>query len=153
MAQPPLPAPEVLARLVSNVTSTMLGIAFAPAEGDVRPMSTTWKTAMLPIPGQRPLTVGLSSDSDSCVALSAAMFSCPKSDVSHDMVDDSLRELTNMTAGLVKSTLALDQVLGLPKVTSEVVPPNLHTPPQGQSVMLKANALGLFLWVCEGIRP
>jgi hypothetical protein len=67
------------------------------------------------------------------------------------MVEDALRELTNMTAGLVKDSLFLDQDLGLPKISSDASPPGAHSPPGGQSVMVKANQLGLFLWVCEGI--
>jgi CheY-specific phosphatase CheX len=152
MPTTPLPAPAVLAKLVSNVTSTMLGISFAAAAPS--PSSTAnlkWTTARLPIPGERPVTVGLSSDSESCLALSAALFSCTRDKVSREMVEDALRELTNMTAGLVKDALFLDQDLGLPKISADASPPGEHSPPGGQSVMVKANQLGLFLWVCEGI--
>lgn len=146
----PLPDSKVLAQLISNVTKTMLGIAFQPV-GTVMPArQPRWRTATLPIPGARPVTVGLSSDQASCEALCAKMFDCGADSVDDAMVDDSLRELTNMTAGLVKSTLALDQQLGLPKIVDSDLGPTSFGKP-GHSVLLKADRLGLFLWVREGI--
>ncbi|MBX7100563.1 MAG: chemotaxis protein CheX [Myxococcaceae bacterium] len=145
-----LPSPEALAKLLSNVTSTMLGISFRPvpsADG----FAEVWRTVTLPIPGARPLTVGLASDQPSCGVLSAAMFSCPVEAVDQSMMSDSLRELTNMTAGLVKSSLGLDQALGLPKVMAGDHMPACGPPPTTQSVVLKAEKLGLLLWVSEGV--
>lgn len=147
----PLPPSDVLANLVTNVTKTMLGITFAPLPDTTPPAALRWRTAVLPIPGARAITVGLSSDQPGCQALSAAMFQCPAKDVDASMMDDSLRELVNITAGLVKGTLGLDQALGLPKVISSTE--NIHIgPPLGQSVVLTAKGLGLVLWVCEGIQ-
>jgi hypothetical protein len=151
MSTTPLPAPDVLAKLVSNVTSTLLGISFTAATPGPAVANLKWTTARLPIPGARPVTVGLSSDSESCLSLSAAMFSCARDAVSREMVEDALRELTNMTAGLVQATLFLDQDLGLPKISADASHPGMLSPPGGQSVMVKANQLGLFLWVSEGI--
>jgi hypothetical protein len=146
----PLPAPEVLARLLSQVTSMMLGVTFAPVE---EPTDTggAWRTAELPIPGARPITIGISTDRDSCEALSSVIFSCGKDLVDDSMCDDALRELTNMTAGLIKTALALDQCLGLPKVRRGGAA--ARPPPMGQSVMLKAQQMGLLLWVSEGCLP
>jgi len=42
------------------------------------------------------------------------MFSCPASDVDPSMINDALRELVNMTAGLLRTELALDQALAVP---------------------------------------
>ena len=145
----PLPPPDVLAGLVSNVTQTLLGISFVPDKAPSTALQ--WRTALLPIAGARPITVGLASDEQGCRALSAAMFSCTPETVDTSMVEDALRELTNMTAGLVKSALALDQKLGLPQVVREHEFTAHAQPPRGQAVVLKANGLGLFLWVCEGI--
>lgn len=139
-----------MASLVSGVTQTMLGLTFVPDTGKVT-TGLTWRTAILPIAGERPLTIGLSSDEAGCSHLSAAMFSCPRDEVDQAMMNDSLCELVNMTAGLLKSTMALDQALGLPKIvpTSEAPPP---PPPDGpHAIVLKADALGLVLWIYEGI--
>lgn len=148
----PLPDPQTLAKLVSNVTTTMLGIAFHPAaDGDAQaPRDREWKTALLPIPGRRPITIGLASDTASGNRLSAAMFRCEPKDVDATMFEDSLRELANMTAGLVKNVLALDQALGLPKILPGSAMPERAPPPACQSVLLKADSLGLLLWVTEG---
>lgn len=144
----PLPAPEVLARLLSQVTNTLLGLTFAPAEGPPN-LSISWRTAELPIPGARPITIGISSDRESCEALSSVIFACERANVDESMCDDSLRELTNMTAGLIKSALALDQSLGLPRVRGGGA--SARPPPLGQSVMLKAQQMGLLVWVSEGL--
>jgi len=149
----PLPDPKKLAEMVTNVTQTMLRIRFHPDPNGVTGISLRWRTAVLPVPGARPITVGLSSDQRGCVALSAAMFSCPNESVDGPMIDDSLRELVNMTAGLVKGSLQLDQALGLPQVLGESASPTGLGPPHAQDVVLKADGLGLYLWVCEGILP
>ncbi len=105
-----------------------------------------WRTALLPIPGARPLTIGLSSDEQGCVALSGAMFSVPPERVDSSMINDSLCELVNMTAGLVKTAMQLDQALGLPRVVA-----NDHAATLGScAVVLKADHLGLVLWIREG---
>ncbi|HTP29273.1 MAG TPA: chemotaxis protein CheX [Anaeromyxobacteraceae bacterium] len=141
--------PEAMATLVSGVTQTMLGLTFIP-DGAKAHRELTWRTAVLPIAGQRPLTVGLSSDEHSCRRLSAAMFGCSPDDVDQNMMNDALRELVNMTAGLLKSTLGLNQALGLPRVISgadvKEVPSAMP-----EVIVLKADSLGLVLWMHEGI--
>jgi hypothetical protein len=135
-----------MASLVSGVTQTMLGLTFTP-DGATGPRELAWRTALLPIAGRRPLTVGLSSDRAGCSRLSAAMFACPAGDVDEPMMNDALCELVNMTAGLLKSAMSLDQALGLPKILPGADAPAV--PPQ--AVVLKADALGLVLWVYEGV--
>jgi hypothetical protein len=139
-----------MALLVSGVTQTMLGLTFVPDSARVT-SDLAWRTAILPIDGERPITVGLSSDETGCSRLSAAMFSCPHDQVDQSMMNDSLCELVNMTAGLLKSAMSLDQALGLPKIMSgpDAPPP---PPPDGpHAIVLKADALGLVLWIYEGI--
>jgi hypothetical protein len=109
-----LPGPDRLASSVTRVTSTMLGLRFAP--GAATPLAECWRAAMLPIPGRRPVTVALSSNRAGCVVLTASMLSCDADDLDLQMIDDVLRELVNMTAGQIKAELALDQALGLPRV-------------------------------------
>ena len=145
----PLPDAQTLANLVSNVTSTMLGISFKPV--DTPPsMAGVWRTALLPIPGSRPVVVGLASEFASSQVLSAAMFSCKEAEVDQPMRDDSLRELANMTAGLVKNALGLDALLGLP-----VIKEGADVPARKpiESVFVRAESLGLLLWVTEGAIP
>jgi hypothetical protein len=144
----PLPPPEKMASLVSGVTQTMLGLTFIPdsAKGH---HDLTWRTAVLPIAGERPLTVGLSSDQRGCSHLSAAMFACAPGEVDQNMMNDALCELVNMTAGLLKSVMSLNQALGLPKILSGQV---LAVPAESPHVIvLKADALGLVLWIYEGV--
>jgi hypothetical protein len=86
-----------------------------------RPTASTagvaiWRCAVLPIPGARPISVGLSSDRRGCVALASAMLGVDEDELELAMIDDFLRELLNMTAGQIRSELALDQALGLPRV-------------------------------------
>ena len=147
-----IPSPMKLAKLVSNVTETMLGISFEPVVPQEPTPQLTWRTVMLPIPGKHPITVGLSSDESGCVRLSSAMFQVTNAEVDSTMMNDSLMELVNMTAGLVKSTLSLDQSLGLPRVVPNNDPlvkafqdANTHL------TMLQAKEVGLMLWILQGV--
>jgi CheY-specific phosphatase CheX len=81
-----------------------------------RQLPELWRTAVLNIPGERPMTIAMSSDREGCVTLAAAMLKCEEADLDIGMVDDFMRELVNMTAGQIKAELALDQALGLPRV-------------------------------------
>jgi hypothetical protein len=140
-----------MAALVSGVTQTMLGVKFVP-DGSGRSLeSLVWRTAVLPIPGKQPLTVGLSTDQVGCQQLSAAMFGCTNEAVDQSMMDDSLRELVNMTAGLVKSTMALDQALGLPRIMDGKQIPSHPNGETGHSVVLRGQEIGLVLWIFEGL--
>ena len=144
-----LPPPEKMAELVSGVTQTMLGLTFVPDDANGH-AKLAWRTAVLPIAGAQPLTVGLSSDESGCSTLAGAMFACPKEQVDGAMMNDSLCELVNMTAGLLKSHLSLNQALGLPRILSGAAAPEV---PQASPhvVVLKAQKLGLVLWIYEGV--
>lgn len=146
-----LPPPDTMARVVSGVTETMLGLTFKAAAGGQPWNELVWRAAVLPIPGARPLTVGLSSDQPGCLQLAAKMFQLPPGEVADDMLSDALCELVNMTAGLLKSNLKLEQALGLPRVVPSGQPPVPTPPPQTNNLVLRADAVGLVLWVFEGI--
>ena len=139
-----------MASLVSNVTETMLGLTFIP-DGAKRHDALVWRTAILPIAGDQPLTIGLSSDQHGCSALSAAMFACPAEEVDQTMMNDALCELVNMTAGVVKSVMSLNQALGLPKIVPGTTPPSVPDGDPKHVIVLKADALGLVLWIYEGV--
>ena len=143
----PNPSPDHLAALVSNVTNTMLGIEFVHEESSDPHPALVWRTALLPIPGPRPITIGLSSDEAGCLALSGAMFSVASNEVDSSMINDSLCELLNMTAGLVKGALLLDQALGLPRILQETA----GSLAAAHGVVLRAKKLGLVLWIQEGV--
>jgi CheY-specific phosphatase CheX len=145
----PLPPSDRLAALVSNVTQTMLGISFTASPGDKAIPTFCWRTAVMLVDGARPLTVGLSSSQEGCLTLTSAMFSCPASDVDPNMINDALRELVNMTAGLLKTEMALDQALTVPQVvTDSTILAKLAELHPG--LVLKANQIGLALWAHEG---
>ena len=149
MDMKPLPPSERLGVLVSNVTQTMLGISFVPVISDQAHPGLCWRTAVMLVDGARPLTVGLSSSQEGCLALTAAMFSCPASAVDPSMINDALRELVNMTAGLLKTEMALDQALTVPQVVTDAsVLAKLAEMHPG--LVLKAKELGLALWAHEG---
>ncbi len=103
-----------MARIVSQVTEPVLGITFSEARDAPLKVGTGWKTAALPIEGGNPLTVAVAADDACCRQLGATMFATKAEVVDDTMVNDALCELVNMTAGLVKSALRIDQALGLP---------------------------------------
>ena len=107
-----LPADRI-ARATSRVTNTMIGRTFCLTD---RQLPELWRTAVLSIPGARPMTVAMSSDREGCATLAAAMLKCDEDDLDLPMIDDFMRELVNMTAGQIKAELSLDQALGLPRV-------------------------------------
>jgi hypothetical protein len=78
-----------------------------------------WRTAVLTIPGARPLTVALASDRRGCAELASTMLGLDADDLDVAMIDDFLRELLNMTAGQIKMELELDQALGLPRMIDD----------------------------------
>ncbi|GAO05386.1 hypothetical protein PSR1_04300 [Anaeromyxobacter sp. PSR-1] len=140
-----------MASVVSGVTQTMLGLTFVPDAARTPWRDLVWRGAVLAIDGARPLTVGLSSDREGCTALTAALFQIGADEVSDEMLSDSLCELVNMTAGLLKAHLRLEQALGLPRVVPAGQPPVPPPPESANSVVLRAEHLGLVLWVFEGL--
>jgi len=145
----PLPSAEKMASLVSGVTQTMCGLTFEP-DSAAASSSLRWRTAVLPIPGPNPITVGISSDEAGLGALSAAMFALSPEEIDSSMMDDSLCEIVNMTAGLLKSVMSLNQALGLPKILQGPDTPPVPSSKDPHVVVLRARTLGLALWIYEG---
>jgi hypothetical protein len=104
-----LPADRIATSL-SRITTPMMGRTFR-ASTSARP--EPWRAGVLRIAGARPLTIALSSDRDGCAKLAAAMLKCDERELELRMIDDFLRELVNMTAGVIRTELRLDQELGL----------------------------------------
>ncbi len=142
-----IPTPETLARLVSNVTTTMFGMSFQLTPGTTPRLpwdnAPAWRTMVLAIDGARPIVVAIASDEPSGKVLGGAMFSCPPAEVDAQMVDDSLSELLNIIAGQVKLSMGLDQALGLPRLHGGS-PLNSA---QWRTASLQSNATSVKVWV------
>jgi hypothetical protein len=145
----PLPKADRLAALVSNVTETMLGLSFVPATHVAAHPGLTWRTAIMLVDGPQPVSVGLSSDEAGCTKLAAAMFACEPNTVDGDMINDALRELVNMTAGLVKREMALDQALSVPSIIDDKQSLG-EIARQHPALVLVAREVGIALWACDG---
>jgi CheY-specific phosphatase CheX len=140
-----------MARVVSGVTETMLGLTFKADKAGQPWEELVWRAAVLTIDGAWPLTVGLSSDRAGCLQLASKMFETPPGEIADEMMSDALCELVNVTAGLLKTTLKLDQTLGLPRVVPTGQPPVPAVPSDVNNLVLRADQTGLVLWVFEGI--
>ena len=101
------------------------------------------------VDGSRPFSVGLSSNEAGCAKLAAAMFGCNAEGVDVGMVDDALRELVNMTAGLLKREMALDQALTVPAIVSDKQSLD-EIAAQHPALVLIAREVGIALWACDG---
>ena len=138
-----------MARIVSQVTEPVLGITFNESCDAPLEVGPDWKTAALPIHGGNPITVAVSADDACCRELGATMFATPAEKVDETMVADALCELVNMTAGLVKSALRIDQALGLPSMRQTEI---LHqTDGSWSQHFLRAGQLNLVLAVATRI--
>ncbi len=146
----PLPKADRLAALVSNVTETMLGLSFVPAVTVEAHPGLTWRTAIMLVDGQRPVSVGLSSDEPGCTKLAAAMFGCKPDGVDVGMINDALSELVNMTAGLLKREMSLDQALSVPKIIEDREALE-EIARQHPALVLVAREVGIALWACDGL--
>jgi len=146
----PLPKAARLAELVSNVTETMLGLSFVPAENATAHPGLTWRTAIMLVNGARPVSVGLSSDEGGCTKLAAAMFGCGPDGVDIGMINDALCELVNMTAGLLKREMSLDQALSVPSIIDDKHALE-EIARQHPALVLVAREVGIALWACDGL--
>lgn len=108
------PSPDSLASMVNSVTTTMMNVKFAlvPQPTNVQP----FRRAVLPISAPVKLAVVVTGDEPSCAKLGARLFSVTPKDVDVGMMEDTLRELANITAGQVKRAMSIDCALGLPRI-------------------------------------
>ena len=113
-----LPEPAVLARMISNVTSSMCATFFVPGDPLTRGESLCGQMAMIPLIGKQSFAVVVSSDTRGSRALGSAFFGCDEKDLTQAMVDDSISELLNMVAGQISAALQMDLQLGLPRRTT-----------------------------------
>lgn len=101
--------------MVNTITTTMMNVKFAlVAEPQ---LVEPFRRAVLPIQApSRKLAVVVTGDEPSCQKLGARLFSTAVKDVDVSMMEDTLRELANITAGQVKRAMAIDCALGLPRI-------------------------------------
>ena len=101
--------------MVNDITTSMMNLRFALVRNTPSDMKP-FRRAVLPIPGQTPISIVVTSDQISCEKLSSRLFMVTPAEVDVPMIEDTLRELANITAGQVKRAMSLDQALGLPKI-------------------------------------
>ena len=108
------PSADAIASMVNSVTITMMNVRFAlsPTTQNI----AAYRRAVLPIPGKVPVVVVVMGDEASCQKLGARLFSMDPADVDVSMMEDTLRELANITAGQVKRAMSIDSALGLPRI-------------------------------------
>lgn len=106
---------EAVAKLVSQVTNTMLGISFAVSQ-DASGETAQRRTATIKLSGGRQLTIALAANDVGCAKMGSAMFSVELAEVDGSMKNDSLGELLNMISGQLQRAMSIDSALGLPKV-------------------------------------
>ncbi len=145
-----LPEPAVLARLISNVTSSMCSTFFVPGDPLERGESLCGQMALIPLTGKKSFAVVVSSDTRGGRALGSAFFGCDEKDLTQAMVDDSISELLNMVAGQISAALALDLALGLPRRTTlgEIIAAS-GSGIENAALFRSEGKIDLWLWVFE----
>lgn len=139
-----MPDAALLARLVNVVTTTMFGVTFEVAGPPVVPGHYT-RMAAITIGGAHPLRVALASDAESCAALCGRLFGCAPDQLDSWMPDDALCELVNMAAGQIKTAVAPDMQLTVPRImTPPLISPAIEAD-GGRDVILRADKLHLLL--------
>jgi hypothetical protein len=154
MSMAELPDAHALAQLVSSVTEVMCGTKFVPADDMARGQSICGRMVLLSMKGARDISVVLASDSAGSQALGSALFCRPADQLSAAMIDDAIAELLNMVAGQIQRTMAIDQPLGLPRVTSLGEMAATIGVGFNDSVLLTSEgAVDLKLWIIEKKTP
>jgi hypothetical protein len=154
MASRELPDAHSLAQLVSGVTEVMCGTKFIPADDLARGNSICGRMVLLPIKGARDISVVLASDNAGSRALGAALFCRPADQLTPAMIDDAIAEVLNMVAGQIQRAMAIDQPLGLPRVTSLGEMAASSGVGFNDSVLLTSEgAVDLKLWIIERKAP
>jgi hypothetical protein len=142
----PVLTDERVATLISSVTHKLLGIRFGLAPRGEIPSALSWRAAVIDI-GERTLSVALSSDPRGCTALGAAFFDVTEAAVNIAIINDSLAELVNISAGQLKMALRIDKALGLPRIVE-----GPERPGSGRLRVIRLrgdNALEILVWITD----
>ena len=111
----------VLAKLATTATQMLFN---APVQfgGDCPPDLPNVEgghTVIVPLIGEPLYILSAKANGNGGPALAGMMFDCEPSETNAEMVEDSLRELTNILAGQVKTLVAQGHQLGLPSVLTD----------------------------------
>jgi hypothetical protein len=143
---------ENLATLVSSVTETLCAVKFSPWDPMARGDSLSGKMVLLPLEGERDISVVLAYDGRGGRALASKLFALPPEALTTELVDDAVRELLNMVAGQVARCLKIDQRLGLPRPTNMAELAEGGGPDGNDSVLLRSEGhADLRLWIFERV--
>ena len=145
--RPSLPGAEAVARLVNVVTGTMFGVHFRVAGPTDVGRTEIFRAAELLLGGDRPLRVAVGADEQSCRALAVAFFGCAPAAADDSMIDDALRELANMAAGQIKSAVAPDEELTVPRIVAAGCFVRVEEGSEARDVVLHAREMALFLCI------
>lgn len=112
---------DTLAAIASEAAAAMFSIDLEPlSETDSRSISHRGRRAvLLRLMGAPEIMLALVADSEAGAMLASSIFEVAPEDADGAMVDDSLRELANIFAGQVKSMVAPEHHIGLPRVQSD----------------------------------
>lgn len=145
-----LPDPALLARLISNVTSSMCATTFVPGNPLERGESLCAQMAMIPLTGERSFAVVVASDTRGSRSLASAFFGCGYEDLTQAMIDDAIAELLNMVAGQISAVLQLDLKLGLAHRTTLAEIVAASGSGIEEAVLFRSEGkIDLWLWVFE----
>lgn len=109
---------ETLATIATEAVSAMFRLELNPVDDvvDGAAMSRQSRSVVLRLVGTPEITLALACDDQAGAQLAGAMFDVSPQNASGAMIEDSLRELANILAGQVKSLMAPDHEIGLPRV-------------------------------------
>jgi hypothetical protein len=144
-----LSAAEALQHLAASSPHAVFGLSLWATTAPLRALPASagepYRLTLLPVPGARPWTIAVACSPAAATLLASLMFGCALGSVDARAADDSLRELTNIVAGQMKSVLAPDQALGLPRVeaTDELAAEISHW----RAAQLKKGDHDLRLWI------
>lgn len=130
--------------MVNSVTTVMMNVKFALAPKTQ--LVAPFRRAVLPIPGKIPVSVVVTGDQESCRRLGARLFSMTAGDVDVGLMEDTLRELANITAGQVKRAMSIDAALGLPRIVIGDAPTGVSLDGH-QQIVLRADCEDIHLEV------
>jgi chemotaxis protein CheX len=108
----------ILGPIVTDIWATILDLELEPIDSESLPAETRVLTGCVQITGDWDGAVTLECSEALARRASAIMFGLDETDLSDEDLHDTVGELTNMTAGNVKATLAGSCSLSLPSVTS-----------------------------------
>ena len=108
--------PAVLAKMACDATWMMyrVKVTFGGDCPPNLPDVSEGHTVIVPLIGEPLYIITAKASAQGGVELASVMFSCEKAEADAEMIEDSLRELTNIVAGQVKFMLAQEHQLGLP---------------------------------------